>query len=67
MYMLSGLQANNSSYVKEREIHNQSKNFDDEVRQTSNNFRGTKRGFSYNKSSNKPFKDPDVWEPPPPL
>lgn len=36
-------------------------------RQTGTNFRGTSRGFSYNKSNNKPFKDPDVWDPPPPV
>lgn len=34
---------------------------------TANNFRGTGRGFSQNKSSSRPFKDPDVWDPPPPV
>ena len=66
--MLSGMNNNsNMSYVKERQIYNHSKNFDEAPRKTGTNFRGTARGFSYNKSSNKPFKDPDVWEPPPPL
>jgi hypothetical protein len=37
-------------------------------RRTSNNFRTTTRvGMSVNKTSNKVFKDPDVWDPPPPL
>ena len=66
MYMLSGLQTNNSSYIKEREVFNHSRDFNEAPRKTGTNFRGTKRGFSYNKSNNKPFKDPDVWDPPTP-
>ena len=69
MSMLSGL--NNKSGLSytmkpNREIYDQSMGHDDVVRRTSNNFRTTNRGFSVNKSSSKPFKDPDVWEPPPP-
>ena len=64
--MLSGLQTNNSSYIKEREVFNHSRDFNEAPRKTGTNFRGTKRGFSYNKSNNKPFKDPDVWDPPSP-
>lgn len=40
---------------------------------TNNHFRATNRGFSANRNkpnsqaSKKPFKDPDVWDSPPPL
>lgn len=41
---------------------------------TNNNFRATNRGFSANRGkkyplnqNNNQFKDPDVWETPPPL
>lgn len=40
-------------------------------RQTNSNFRTSNRGFSINRSnnniSNKPYKDPDVWDSPPPV
>lgn len=37
-------------------------------RRTNTNFRTTTRvGMSVNKTSNKGFKDPDVWDPPPPM
>lgn len=67
MSMISGL--NNRSVIpnKPREVYGHSQDFDDGVRRTNNNFRTSTRGFSYNKSNNRPFKDPDVWDPPPPM
>lgn len=69
MYMLSGLNNKSSlSYTtKPRESYDQPKEFDDAPRRTNNNFRTSNRGFSVNKSNSRPFKDPDVWDPPPPV
>ena len=40
-------------------------------RNTNQNFRATNRGFSANKPQNKQvqkqFKDPDIWDSPPPI
>lgn len=65
MSMISGLNNRSIMSNKPREVYGHSQDFDDGVRKTNNNFRTSNRGFSYNKSSNRPFKDPDVWDPPP--
>lgn len=70
MYMLSGLnnRSNLSYTTNARQSYQQPpREFDDMPRRTNNNFRTSNRGFSIQKSSSKPFKDPDVWEPPPPM
>lgn len=69
MSMLSGL--NNKSGLSytmkpSRDPYEHSNENEEAPRRTSNNFRTTNRGFSVNKSSTKPFKDPEVWDPPPP-
>lgn len=67
--MISGINNNGSSYNREREIFNKSREYNDEYqRKTNNNFRTSKRGFSIDRPNNNyPPKDPDVWDPPPPM
>jgi hypothetical protein len=74
--MLTGITSNNSSLISREDRSlpyanhsNQSITLDDPARKTNNNFRATNRGFSANRKqqSTKPFKDPDVWDSPPPF
>ena len=75
--MLSGITFNNSSVIVNRDdrqlpVNNNSINYDETHRKTNTNFRATNRGFSANKHKNiqpdnQPFKDPDIWESPPPI
>lgn len=75
--MLAGMNINNSSIVNREDkplpVQNHSINYEESYRKTNINFRATNRGFSANKQkqnslvTQKPFKDPDVWESPPPL
>lgn len=66
MSMISGL-GNSGSYARRDVFGGGSMARDSEEipKKTVSNFRTTTRGFSMNKSSTKPFKDPDVWDPPP--
>jgi hypothetical protein len=79
--MLSGMSFNNSSVIYSRNdrplpppnnsIHYEESPFG----VTKSNFRTTNRGFSANRpkpgsrnqAQKEPFKDPDVWESPPPM
>ena len=76
--MLSGITVNNSAIISRPErptpFYNNSIHYEENnMRRTNNNFRATTRGFSAqrHKQPNQPmknqFKDPDVWETPPPL
>lgn len=79
--MLSGMNFNSSSIMTRPEkpspFYNNSIHYEENpFRQTNNQFRATNRGFSANRpkpnsqagqSYKKPFKDPDVWDSPPPL
>lgn len=65
--MISGLNRSTHYPNKSRQTNGLQYNFEDGVRRTNNNFRTSTRGFSVNKSNNKQFKDPDVWDPPPPM
>jgi hypothetical protein len=69
---------NNNSSILNREdkplpVQNHSINYEESYRKTNINFRATNRGFSANKQkqnsliTQKPVKDPDVWESPPPM
>lgn len=76
--MLSGINNNSSLLSTDRPLlredrplpyANNSINYEDPARKTKSNFRATNRGFSANRKQNeeKPFKDPDVWDSPPPM
>lgn len=66
--MLSGLNNRSTlSYTKPRDNYDQSKEFDESSRRTNPNFRTSNRGFSLNKPNQRQMKDPDVWDPPPPM
>jgi hypothetical protein len=79
--LLTGITNNNSSVLTrdtDRPIHREEKplpyfnnsiNYEDSSRKTNHNFRATNRGFSANRKTTapKPFKDPDVWDSPPPI
>lgn len=73
--MISGLSNTSSVYQQKSSTLNKSKQFDFDVstdlNETKVNFRSTNRNFSMNvpKPYNnmmprKPFKDPDIWDPP---
>ena len=81
--MLNGMNYNSSAVYNRNEqplppFSNKSIHVEESpFRVTNSNFRATNRGFSakrgqqggsmINQPYNKPFKDPDVWDSPPPL
>lgn len=68
---------NNSAIINREErqlpiFSNNSINYEEAFRNTNNKFRSTNRGFSakrpnLNSEISKPFKDPEIWESPPPI
>jgi len=78
--MLSGISFSSSAVYTRNDrplpVPNKSIHYEESpFRITNNNFRATNRGFSANRGkqpnlsqkANQPFKDPDIWDSPPPL